>query len=302
LKRFQNRNFVVRLILRLWYILIPFYALFLYYKNNDEKFKCNFRLCWSLAVAEVQIKMNWLYDSEEVFENVFVKINKINNKKMNLTNLILSKDGKTIELQGMIHICEPEFYKIQQNKIDQLKETIVFYEGVKKKNENKSFTESQEKIKEFFLLLFEIFPLVAKGNGLIFQKDAIKYPNESINADISFEDLILKLDEKKFNPTSSIKIFEAIKDDTETIEKIQKFLLKYLKNKKFGFISKIIIKIMSYSKFSSIVLHHRNNVAVEIILSEMEKNNFKKAFVHYGEAHIFGIKKILKERGWKIVK
>jgi len=286
------------LILRLWYIIVPFYAFWLYFTISKEH--KIFSLCWSLAISEAQIKMNWVYYSEEVFDN---PLKKILNKKMKLTNTILTKENKTIELQGMIHISTSNFYQMQQQIIDKLEQTIIFYEGVKKKEElkNLNFNENQKIIEKFFLSLFNFLPQLANKIGFSFQKDALKYPKNAINADISFEELILKLDEVNYRPEKSLKMLEEIKDNDEIVKKIQKSLEKML-NGKFSILSKIFIKFFSFGKFASIVLHYRNKVAVDIIEKELEKNKIEKAFVHYGEAHISGIKKLLKERGWKIVK
>lgn len=87
MKRFQECNRIEKFWRYRWYILIPFHYIYLTIKkekvweddyNEEEgtleptgRFHYSDRkLRWRIAKSNAQMKMNWFYTTEEVFENI----------------------------------------------------------------------------------------------------------------------------------------------------------------------------------------------------------------------------------------
>ena len=49
-----------------------------------------------------------------------------------------------------------------------------------------------------------------------------------------------------------------------------------------------------------LILNWRNEVAVECIDMHMQVSDNSYAYVHYGEAHISGMVKLLEDYGWRV--
>jgi len=92
MKRYQECNKICKIWRLRWYILIPFLTFYYYFikkvriysdvQNDNYIIHTNhyelasFKLCYNLAIGNMQIKMKYYYTSEEVFESL--KFNKDN--------------------------------------------------------------------------------------------------------------------------------------------------------------------------------------------------------------------------------
>jgi hypothetical protein len=75
-KRYQECSWPVRLWRRRHYLGIPYRAIRYWWsskrhtKPDDEFGPMSFGLCWSIAIGEAQIDMNWYYTGEEMREHL----------------------------------------------------------------------------------------------------------------------------------------------------------------------------------------------------------------------------------------
>jgi hypothetical protein len=225
---------------------------------------------------------------------------------MHLTEVTLAKDDCILILQGMIHVAPAEIYEMLQVHMDVRvgEGYTVFYEGVKLNGtEFKPENERQKKIDEFFSLLFQLFPIFAKSIGFKLQKSEIKYPANSINADIPYEEIVKNLDQIGFGTWLASKIFKLAIEHQKDIEPgineaINDFLKKDNDSRPDGLIFKLLFS-RNYDKMENVILHQRDAKAVEIIENHFSCNGTKKGFVHYGQAHIRGMVGLLERSGWK---
>lgn len=67
--RYQNQPWYIRLWRRRWYLMIPYWACRWYFKHPDF-IDYSFKNAWGLATGDAQVRMQWWYDWDEVFNNV----------------------------------------------------------------------------------------------------------------------------------------------------------------------------------------------------------------------------------------
>jgi hypothetical protein len=76
-KRYQECNWLVKLWRRRWYLAIPFQWLWhtclspmkvIPTDEGDEVWELNGKQLWKVLIGSAQIKMNWWYTMEEVFD------------------------------------------------------------------------------------------------------------------------------------------------------------------------------------------------------------------------------------------
>ena len=222
---------------------------------------------------------------------------------MKLTICTLTKNNCELIIHGMVHVAPNNFYlKVQREMNNLSKEGYkIFYERLRhSKKLDETATQKEKDIAEYFKYRIESMHEIAEICNLSFQT-IIKYPEGSINADIEFIEMIKKLSENGFADNSQTrKQMEQMKSRRFREERKQS--LKYINTK----IS--IIKLMEYlrmyklithrfvNKKDEIILHYRNQVALEIIESHKETHNI----LYYGEGHISSMIKLFQNNGWEL--
>lgn len=229
---------------------------------------------------------------------------------MEFSRCTLKKDGKKVILQGLIHGLPKLFLKwLKRDLKSHIKNGYrVFYEGVLY-DERTKFSKRERSIIKCLEILEDIQREVILSLNLksIFatnedEEDAIEYPRNAINIDISFAEYVRLLTEKGLEckqfldlmkeitsqkyRDSVVKTTQSLLNGTSTLEQLQK------KAEEIPF----------FRISDSIKLDYRSQVAANKIEEYSNKKGFKKIFVHYGEAHIEQIVKLLEAKGWELVK
>ena len=65
-QRYQNCPWYVRLWRRRHYIPIPYYTVRTWWLNRNDEEPLSFRNAWSISTGMAQMRMNWLYDWDEI--------------------------------------------------------------------------------------------------------------------------------------------------------------------------------------------------------------------------------------------
>ena len=97
---------------------------------------------------------------------------------MFLSRVIFKRGRQRAILQGMIHIGPNALYELLQYDIDwaQSNGYQVFFEGIKKEPFSSLRTANELKIRNFFNLLFEYYPVFSESFGLSLQQKNILLP------------------------------------------------------------------------------------------------------------------------------
>ncbi len=66
--RFQYQPFYIKLYRFRWYLLIPFETFKIWIYNWKEESFCT---CWHICKGLAQMRMNWMYDWEDIKRRVF---------------------------------------------------------------------------------------------------------------------------------------------------------------------------------------------------------------------------------------
>jgi hypothetical protein len=222
---------------------------------------------------------------------------------MKLSRVRLEKQDKSAVLQGMIHIGPDKLYWHLQGDVDWAVNNNyqVFFEGVKKDPPRKASTTNESKIKKFFSLLLDLYPVFAAALGISLQKEKIAYPKDAINADITFAELTKKLDDNGFScnlllwlltvlPKKELK--KAVKEEFARIGN-----LNTLVNDADRWSFSKFMAWFLFRKANPIILDYRNEVAVATVRAH---SNGRNIFIHYGEKHIKGLVNLLKQDGWAV--
>jgi hypothetical protein len=217
-----------------------------------------------------------------------------------LTEYTLKKCEKIIVLQEMMHIAPESIYKWIQLRLDQLSGNgfLVFYEGSADDTLQSRLSFGERRIANFFRFMVKMEPMLCDAWDYKAQRDMIKYPDKSVNADISFSKTIKLLSQSGFKPpVGSIRLYITEKliksmDKNMVRELFQSYLFKF----------NLSIRMNSYSMgIDSILIDYRNNEAIKRVLSHINENGQDKALIHYGKAHAPGMLEILRNNGWEIV-
>ncbi len=221
---------------------------------------------------------------------------------MRLSRVTLEKQGKLAILQGMIHIGPDSLYESLQKDIDWAvgNNYQVFFEGTKKNPSEKTSTDNESRIEKLFLLLFDLYPIFGGVLGISLQQDKIAYPKDAINADITFGELIRRLDENGFSCNLLFSLFTLLsKEDLEKVMKedfAKRDLDTLMNDSGRGFLGKFLGWFF-FRKAYPILLDYRNEVAIDKV---KKHSNGQNAFIHYGEKHINGLTDLLKNDGWVV--
>ncbi|MBI2446621.1 MAG: hypothetical protein HYV51_02245 [Parcubacteria group bacterium] len=203
----------------------------------------------------------------------------------------------------MIHIGPDKLYEVLQSGIDwAVKNNYqIFFEGVKKDPPKRAATANESKIKKFFLFLFDLCPVFAAAIGISFQKEKITYPKDAINADITFAEFTRKLDKNGFRCSFLLWLFTIV--PKKELEK--KFKDEFVNRGGFNALMnsfdkwslKKFVAWFLFKKAIPIILDYRNEVAVAKVKAN---SNGRNIFIHYGEKHVKGIVKLLRQDGWVV--
>jgi len=204
----------------------------------------------------------------------------------------------------MIHIAPAKLYEKFQREIDwaTANDYHVFFEGVRGAHDppERIFTRNERKIRQFFLLVLDLYPIFAEALGISLQKEKIVYPRDASNADVTFVEFVKQLDKNGFRCNFLFWLFSLIPK-----EKLKKALeedapaggLNALMDRaeKRSFGASVADFLMR--KATPIIRDYRNEVAVAHIRARAQGRNI---FIHYGEKHIEGLVHLLVGEGFVV--
>lgn len=219
---------------------------------------------------------------------------------MRLSRVVLIKGSQIAVLQGMIHIAPDRLYEVIQRDVDwAIKNNYqIFFEGVKKDPLEKASSDNENKIRKFFLLLFDLLPVFAATLGISLQKDKVKYPKDAINADVTFAEFTRRLDVNGFRCGLFLRLFKLFPEE-ELKEAVKKEFAKMGglnalmdSHDKWSFDN--LIAWLFFRKAMPTILDYRNEVAVAKVRIH---SNGRNIFIHYGEKHIKGLVRLFQQDG-----
>ena len=222
---------------------------------------------------------------------------------MKLSKVTLEKQDRLAVLQGMIHIGPDVLYRHLQDDVDWAisNNYQVFFEGVKKDPPKRASTVNEGKIKKFFSLLLDLYPVFAAALGVSLQKEKIAYPKDAVNADITFAEFTKQLDGSGFRCNFLLWLFTVVgKEELE--KKVREEFAKsgglnVLMNRSERWSFGNLIAWFWFRKAMPVILDYRNEVAVEKVRAH---SNGRNIFIHYGEKHIKGLVDLLQQDGWVV--
>lgn len=214
---------------------------------------------------------------------------------MRISKVILTREDKTIILQGMIHMGPVRLY---QKIKDEMREAIkngymVFFEGVSNYI-SLPCAKNELDIIEGFRLWWNFYYVIAKAiNGT---RDLIIHPGKAICADITIQEIahLLNgiLDQEDINIWLSLskKLFKG----KNVVHKLKGYSLADIlfTNKCLGN-EYMAWRNIYRRKMAPILLDYRN----KLVVTKIRDCN---ALVHYGQTHIKGITALLQEDGWEV--
>ena len=221
---------------------------------------------------------------------------------MRLSRVVLTRQNQQAVLQGMIHIGPDKLYKTLQQDLDWAagNKYQVFFEGVGKDLPKKSSTSNEDRIRKFFLLIFDLYPVLAGALGVSLQKEKIAYPKNAINADVTLAELTKRLDKNGFRCNFIIWLLTRSSIEQSIRERFAKKggLNAMLDNSGKWSVSGLIGWFL-FRKANPIILDYRNEVAMSAIRTH---SNGRNIFIHYGEKHVKGLLKLLQKEEWVVQK
>lgn len=222
---------------------------------------------------------------------------------MRLSRVVLTRGSQKAVLQGMIHIAPDKLYEVLQRDVDWAisHNYQVFFEGVKKGPPKRASTTNESAIKKFFLFLFDLYPVLAAALGISLQKEKIAYPKDAINADITFAEFTQRLDRNGFKCSFLLWLFELIGKKELKKSVNEEFAksggLNALMNSSDKWSFNKLIGWFLFRKAMPIILDYRNKVAVAKVRAH---SNGRNIFIHYGEKHVKGLVRLLRQNGWVV--
>ncbi len=249
---------------------------------------------------------------------------------MKLSKVKMVKDGNTIVLRGMVHVAPEVLYQRIQKELDVYVSQgfVIFAEGIKNYEPNvKDNNKNIEYASSFFDGVFKLYPDVASFLGVVEQKKNIKYPDNVVSPDLEYSELLQLFGKKEVNCESLALLFDWLgKDSNNLFREIiyQEIKIMVMSNspkfvRKVGSIFRVLKTLIKYrdtvhelerfdkssvglkstlSVLDSIIVGYRDKLAVDSINNYKESN---KIYVLYGQGHVKGIVKGLKEYGWRVV-
>jgi hypothetical protein len=226
-----------------------------------------------------------------------------------VTHLVSSTGGPRIDLVGVIHVADPDYYAAIQKLLD--REALVLYEAVKPKEQtNLEFEEDESENP-----LRKLHQSFARWFGLKFQLEMIDYDRPHfIHADMSAEQFNAEMrgpepepgeEPVKPEPTqleTVLKQFEAMLPMMDQMfatpgpmrDNVKKMMARMLGGANA---EKMLGAMMP--DLSELILEKRNKVVVEILKEHLEETEGPIA-IFYGAAHMRDLeKRITEELGYR---
>ncbi len=238
--------------------------------------------------------------------------NSISSTVSNINNRKKIKLKKRIVLQGMIHEIPDSFLvwlkQDLRNHINQsyaiLREGIYIDDDIE--NKLNELTDKENEVLRYVELVADIKNQMCESMDLTYQydDDGIRYPDNSINIDISIIDYIKLLAERlakdNIDCNEIIQLLTSV-TDTELTTRLVETTSKLLSGEKS--IEEMTTKAHMIDFFriaNEIDVAYRDSIAAEKIDECSNENS--NIYVHYGETHIQGIVDLLINKGWKLTK
>lgn len=203
-----------------------------------------------------------------------------------------SPDSKVeIVLYGAVHIADAEYYQRVQSDLDSF--DTVLYELVKPENPETQPTEEMKSLGELQKTMGELL-------GLSFQKDGIDYTRKHfVHADMTFEEFQAALgpDSGGLSPFGGLidgKTLARLMPILKMAAQFGKALMDGnpemrdgLKLQLAGQLSNVKnIEQQLGQKMAQVILQQRNEVAMKVLASQLEKQKEGTIGIFYGAAHL----------------
>gem|GEM_PF-3007452 len=222
--------------------------------------------------------------------------------KITVSRVVMKNGGRTAVLRGIGHIGPVGFYRMVQNEMDQAVAagSQVFYEGVADDGTAVFESKKERKIKK---VVAQIATHEARPEKSLVL-DTVVYPNSAIRADVSLAELVRELAREGFDPNPLLLLLEQPEETQGPF-----WWLMFLASghdRRNGpkpnwiivWLAKFISWLFSFRVLDSVLLNYRNEFAVR----EIAKQPNGDILVHYGEAHISGIRALMEAAGWTVEK
>ena len=167
-------------------------------------------------------------------------------------------------------------------------------------------SDQEHEIAEFFKIIIGLPSVAAIPKKLEVDNEDIEYPEDTVYADIPFEELVRLSKEKGFKPGFLLPLFKGLLDKKELREELRD---AYSETEHRGSLLIFLITpfiefflwLFLFRKIEPLVVDCRNIVVIDIIEKYIADEDLNKILIHYGEGHVPGMIALLEERGWELV-
>lgn len=220
---------------------------------------------------------------------------------MRSSRVVLTRGKQEIILRGMIHIGPLKFYEEINREIYEAVRNghLILYEGIGTWP-TIPLTKNGKQIIKLLWRYFRICSAFAEVVDLKTQGQLIQYPLNAVRADVSLDELADLLDKNGFRCDLLFYLSKQIAFRKKIKNKLRK---KFIKQ---GLIHPVIDGLATgrraadgsnlWRKAIPIVLNYRNKYAVATI----EQYDGYNIYLNYGQSHIRGLVKLLKQNGWTV--
>ena len=212
-----------------------------------------------------------------------------------------TKDGITVDLYGVVHMADEEYYDSVQVDLDRY--DTVLYEGIKQGTKPNRGTVGLNLLQKG----------MARILGLEFQKDGIAYIGTNmVHADIDVEALEESLDGQKISPLQKMFSPERIKRLKPIFDAMGPFLEEVidgllaqqpeLRNQlKLEFAKELAGTDISKAlpeKMKKAIIDDRNEIVMGVLAEQLKNPKKKRIAIFYGAGHNPDFAQRLLAKGW----
>lgn len=222
---------------------------------------------------------------------------------MKLTTVVLHRKGRALYLQGMTHHAPAPFYEKIQTEMESGVRAggRVFYERADGfgRHEELCTTDAQRAIIAFLALQKRLSSEWSKTEELAPQCTGLHYPENSVNADMTFPEIIRALARRNFHRSAYFRrIGQVLKDDTmkEALHRqISELMARDNASAVIGSVCDNMPKCLR-----NVVIHLRNQRIVETVIRKICDEAIRLGLLFYGEAHMSGLIDLFQSAGWHV--
>jgi len=207
------------------------------------------------------------------------------------------RNGITVDLYGVVHMADEEYYKVIQHDLDQY--DTVLYEGIKQGTTPNRETQTLNLIQNGMARLL----------GLQFQKDGIAYIGSNmVHADIDASTLERNLDGEQLSPLQGLFTPEQIENLKPIFTVLGALLNEYFKanpeiqsQMKFKFaqqISQADISAQLSPKMKKAIIDDRNQIVMDELKVQLKNKTKRRIAIFYGAGHNPDFAQRFLAQGW----